>query len=51
MDANQEPKPHRAVKVYDRPKSASKISPSLIGAAIVLALLVVAYELYRHFAG
>ena len=48
---DQEPKPHHgAVKIYDRPQSASKFSPALIGVALTAALLVVLYALYRHFA-
>ena len=48
---NQEPKPqHGAVKIYDRPKSASKLSPAVLGVALTIVLLIILYEIYRHFA-
>ena len=49
--SNQEPEPHHgAVKIYDRPKSASKVSPAIIGVALLVVLLIVFYELYHYFA-
>ena len=47
----QNPKPpHNAVKIYDRPERATKLSPALIGVIVTALLLLVGYGLYRHFA-
>ena len=48
---NQEPRPHHgAVKIYDRPKSATKISPAVLGVALTVVMLIIIYEIYHHFA-
>lgn len=47
---NGEQKPHGAVKIYDRPATTSKLSPAVLGVALTVVLLIIIYELYRHFA-